>query len=61
MALREDLRRSLADGVRKVIAWTDGHGCANVTFARDAIDPFFNVNTPDDITRAAQILQENTP
>lgn len=61
VALRGDLRLALADGVRKVIAWTDRHGCTGVTFASDPIDPFFNVNTPDDMTRAERIVQEHTP
>jgi molybdopterin-guanine dinucleotide biosynthesis protein A len=58
VSLREDLRQALTDGVRKVIAWTDRHGCASVTFGTDPIDPFFNVNTPDDLARAKQMLQE---
>ena len=58
VALREDLRQALTDGVRKVIAWTDRHGCTSVTFGIVPIDPFFNVNTPDDLARAKQMLQE---
>jgi len=58
VGLRDDLRAALTGGVRKVIAWTDRHGCANVTFEGGAIDPFFNVNTPDDMARAEQLLQE---
>lgn len=58
--LREDLRQALVDGTRKVIAWTDRHGCTGVTFDTDAVDPFFNVNTPDDLARARQMLQELT-
>lgn len=58
VALREDLRQALTDGVRKVIAWTDRHGCTSVTFGIDPIAPFFNVNTPDDLARAKQMLKE---
>ena len=58
VSLREDLRQALSGGVRKVIAWTDRHGCTSVTFGIDPIDPFFNVNTPDDLARAKQMLQE---
>lgn len=58
ISLREDLRQALVDGTRKVIAWTDRHGCASVPFDTDPIDPFFNVNTPDDLARARQMLQE---
>ncbi|WP_316015801.1 molybdenum cofactor guanylyltransferase MobA [Roseobacter sp. HKCCA0434] len=49
-ALRDDLRAALAEGTRKVVAWTDPHGCARVSF--DGEDPFFNVNTPEDLERA---------
>lgn len=54
--LREDLRAALHSGTRKVIAWTEPHGCAKVMF--DCDDPFFNVNTPDDMRRAEEILKE---
>ena len=50
VALREDLRAALGSGLRKVVAWTDPHGCATVLFP-DA-DAFFNVNTPADLARA---------
>jgi len=50
VSLRDDLRRALSDGTRKVVAWTDRHGCARVVFAGN--DPFFNVNTPDDLQQA---------
>ena len=56
VALRDDLRAALADGVRKVVAWTDTHGAAEAVFATDPIDPFFNVNTPQDLVRARSIL-----
>jgi len=52
VALREDLRRALRDGLRKVVAWTEPHGCARVVFAADGADPFFNVNTPQDLEAA---------
>ena len=56
VTLREDLREALTEGTRKVIAWTEPHGCAKVMF--DGDDPFFNVNTPDDMRRAEDILKE---
>ena len=53
VALREDLRAALAEGVRKVVLWTDRHGAVDVTFeARPEADPFFNVNTPEDLAEA---------
>lgn len=58
VALREDLRRALADGVRKVILWTGRHDCAEAVFVNDRFDPFFNVNTPSDMAAAEEMLAE---
>ena len=53
VALREDLRAALAEGVRKVVLWTDRYGAVDVTFeSRPEADPFFNVNTPEDLAEA---------
>ena len=57
VALGDDLEASLTGGVRKIIAWSDGHGCARVMFD-GATDPFFNVNTPDDMARAEIMVRE---
>lgn len=53
-ALRDDLRAALAEGLRKVVLWTDRHGAATAAFPDDVA--FFNVNTPDDLTRAGTML-----
>lgn len=53
-ALRDDLRAALTDGLRKVVLWTDKHGCATAHFPDD--DAFFNVNTPEDLTKAESML-----
>ncbi|MBV1867008.1 MAG: molybdenum cofactor guanylyltransferase MobA [Marinosulfonomonas sp.] len=58
VSLREDLRRSLQDGLRKVVAWTDKHGCASAEFPILDYDPFFNVNTPQDLERARLLLRK---
>jgi molybdopterin-guanine dinucleotide biosynthesis protein A len=52
--LREDLRRALKDGLRKVVLWTDRHGAATAHFPDDVA--FFNVNTPDDLAKAQGML-----
>lgn len=54
--LRDDLRAALDRGLRKVVMWTDGHGAATAMFDADADDPFFNVNTPEDLDRARAML-----
>lgn len=56
VALREDLRSSLTGGLRKVVLWTDRHGAASAQFAATPFDPFFNVNTPEDLVRAEGML-----
>jgi len=58
VALREDLREALGDGVRKVIKWTTRHGCAEAVFHDQRFDPFFNVNTPEDLVQAKRFLGE---
>jgi molybdopterin-guanine dinucleotide biosynthesis protein A len=52
VALREDLRRALTGGLRKVVLWTDKHGCAEALFPVDPFDPFFNINRPEDLAQA---------
>ncbi len=56
VALRDDLREALGRGVRKVVDWTEPHGCARVEFPAEGFDPFFNVNTPDDMAAAKGML-----
>lgn len=58
VALRDDLRAALQDGLRKVVQWTDLHGTATVVFDAGANDPFFNINTPADLARARGMLAE---
>ncbi|MEO0370889.1 MAG: molybdenum cofactor guanylyltransferase MobA [Pseudomonadota bacterium] len=55
VALRDDLRVALQDGVRKVVMWTDKHQGRTAMFD-DPGEPFFNVNTPDDLVRAKAML-----
>ncbi len=57
VGLRDDLRAALQGGLRKVVQWTKPHGCANVSFEDFTFDPFFNVNTPDDLALANEYLK----
>lgn len=52
VALREDLRAALQGGLRKVVLWTRAHGAATAVFPSATPDPFFNVNTPEDLALA---------
>ena len=58
VALRDDLRAALNDGLRKVVLWTDRHGTAMADFPTGAFDPFFNVNTPEDLEQARRHLED---
>ncbi len=51
-ALRHDLRAALTSGTRKILHWTDRHGAGLAVFATAPFDPFFNVNTPEDLAFA---------
>lgn len=55
VALRGDLRAALDAGTRKVVAWTDRHGAVDALFPSDGIDPFFNINAPEDLQRAGEV------
>lgn len=57
VALRDDLRAALKDGLRKVVLWTDKHGTAMADFPVKGFDPFFNVNTPDDLAEARRLME----
>jgi molybdopterin-guanine dinucleotide biosynthesis protein A len=56
VALRDDLRAALLGGLRKVVLWTDSHGAGTAEFGTDPFDPFFNINTPDDIAIAETLV-----
>ncbi len=57
MGLEGDLRQAVtAEGLRKVDLWTARHGCAVVDFPADGIDPFFNVNRPEDLAEAERLI-----
>jgi molybdopterin-guanine dinucleotide biosynthesis protein A len=57
VALRDDLRSALQGGLRKVILWTDQHGAETHVFDSGKIDPFFNINTPEDLELANKIME----
>ena len=57
VALRGDLRHALVnEGVRKIEAWTARHGVALADWPVEPIDPFFNVNTPEDVAEAQRLV-----
>lgn len=56
VALREDLRAGLKAGLRKVVLWTEKHHGREAVFPTSHFDPFFNVNTPEDLAAAEALL-----
>ena len=60
VALRDDLRAALTGGLRKVVQWTDAHGAQTAIFPAPGLDPFFNVNTPEDLAHANSLLEGET-
>jgi molybdopterin-guanine dinucleotide biosynthesis protein A len=55
--LRDDLRRALLDeGLRKVGQFQQRYDVAAVEWNFRIRDPFFNINTPDDLKRAQELF-----
>lgn len=53
VSLRNDLRQALLDKeIRSIRDWVQLHGYATASWPVEPIDPFFNVNTPEDLTEA---------
>jgi len=67
LSLRDALRHFLVDeDNRRVSAFMDSHGHVEVEFPMieaggQKIDPFFNINTPDDLATAKPLLQSLGP
>lgn len=53
---REDLREALLTGERKIDRFTGRFGCATATWPVTTHDPFFNVNTPEELLVAEALL-----
>jgi molybdopterin-guanine dinucleotide biosynthesis protein A len=56
VALRADLRHALTkEDLRKIELWTARHGVALADWPVAPVDPFFNVNTPEDAAAAERL------
>ena len=56
VALRDDLRHALIEeSLHKIEVWTARHGVAIAEWPTTPIDPFFNVNTPEDAAQAERL------
>jgi molybdopterin-guanine dinucleotide biosynthesis protein A len=60
LSLRHDLRRALLEeGLHKIEVWTGRHGVAIAEWADRPVDPFFNVNRPEDLAAAERTAREH--
>jgi molybdopterin-guanine dinucleotide biosynthesis protein A len=58
VAMADDLRQAIiGDGLRRVEGWLTRCGAVAVDFPPSGIDPFFNVNTPDDLAEAQHLWE----
>ena len=57
VTLRDELRASINDGMRKVMGFVKQQDWRGVTWETTDYDPFFNVNTPADMAQAELIIQ----
>ena len=57
--LRADLRHALVvEDIRKVDRWTARYALAEVSFPVQVVDPFFNINRPEDVSEAERIVAD---
>ena len=59
VSLRHDLRQALVDqGIRSMRDWISRHDHAEISWPIKPVDPFFNINTPEDLTYAETLAQQ---
>lgn len=59
--LAGELRGALVEqGMRKIDAWTARYRLATIEFSDASVDPFFNVNSPDDLAAAERLIASDT-
>jgi len=54
-SLFEDLEKNLIKGTRKIILWAKSHSFETQNFDQDFFDPFFNINSREDLIKAKEI------
>lgn len=60
VALRADLRHALTEeGLHKIEVWTGRHGVALAEWPDTPVDPFFNVNRPEDLANAELLAAQH--
>lgn len=58
LSIRDALRAAVQDGMRKIDAFTARYATPAVEWPVNPVDPFFNVNTPDDLAEADRLARE---
>jgi molybdopterin-guanine dinucleotide biosynthesis protein A len=59
VALRDDLRKALTvEGLHKIEIWTARYGVGIADWPDKPIDPFFNVNAPEDVAEAERVAAQ---
>jgi molybdopterin-guanine dinucleotide biosynthesis protein A len=66
VALADDVEVSLKQGRHKVGGFTEQHGAVEVPFppvrvSGTDLDPFFNINRPEDLAEAEALMREHAP
>lgn len=60
VSLARNLREAmLNEGIRRIDVWTSRHQLSSVNFPHEPYDSFFNINRPEDLARAKEIIQFN--
>ena len=57
--LMDKLREDLDKGERKVEVWANSIGVKNINMKFENKDPFFNINTKEDLKKAIEILEND--
>jgi molybdopterin-guanine dinucleotide biosynthesis protein A len=59
VSLRHDLRQALVEkGTRSIREWLNDHGHAEASWSAELVDPFFNINTPEDLRHAETLARQ---
>ena len=57
VSLKEDLKKSLLAGTRKIVLWTEKQKTVEVIFDETDSETFYNINTQDDLLTMKEKLQ----
>ena len=59
LELMDQLESDLIKGERKVEIWADSIGVKNINIDFEKKDPFFNINTKEDLEKAIKIMKHD--